>query len=61
MNGRNCVNAFLVLLPPPTTLYICPMSQVIPIGSDHAGFEMKERVKAELARLGYELLDQEAG
>jgi ribose 5-phosphate isomerase RpiB len=37
------------------------MSQVIPIGSDHAGFEMKERVKAELARLGYEPLDQEAG
>ena len=26
------------------------MSEVIPIGSDHAGFEMKERVKAERVR-----------
>jgi ribose 5-phosphate isomerase B len=33
------------------------MSEVIPIGSDHAGFQMKERVKAELARLGYQPLD----
>jgi ribose 5-phosphate isomerase B len=33
------------------------MSEVIPIGSDHAGFEMEERIKADLARLGYEPLD----
>lgn len=33
------------------------MSEVIPIGADHAGFELKERLKAELKRLGYEPLD----
>ncbi len=33
------------------------MSEVIPIGSDHAGFHMKERLKAELERLGYSPLD----
>ena len=29
----------------------------IVIGADHAGFPLKERLKAELARLGYEPLD----
>ncbi len=29
------------------------MSEHIPIASDHAGFEMKQRIEAELARLGY--------
>ncbi|MGI9140554.1 MAG: ribose 5-phosphate isomerase B [Gemmatimonadaceae bacterium] len=29
----------------------------IPIGADHAGFEMKEQLKTELARLGYEPVD----
>ena len=33
------------------------MPEVIPIGADHAGFSLKERLKAELARLGYEPLD----
>jgi ribose 5-phosphate isomerase B len=33
------------------------MPDVIPIGADHAGFPLKERLKAELARLGYEPLD----
>jgi ribose 5-phosphate isomerase B len=33
------------------------MSEVIPIGADHAGFPLKERLKAELERLGYEPLD----
>jgi ribose 5-phosphate isomerase B len=33
------------------------MSEVIPIGADHAGFSLKERLKAELERLGYEPLD----
>jgi ribose 5-phosphate isomerase B len=33
------------------------MPEVIPIGADHAGFALKERLKAELARLGYEPLD----
>jgi ribose 5-phosphate isomerase B len=33
------------------------MSEVIPIGADHAGFALKERLKSELARLGYETLD----
>ena len=33
------------------------MPEVIPIGADHAGFPLKERLKAELARLGYEPLD----
>jgi ribose 5-phosphate isomerase B len=33
------------------------MPEVIPIGADHAGFALKERLKAELAALGYEPLD----
>ena len=30
------------------------MVEKIPIGSDHAGFELKEQVKEYLAKLGYE-------
>jgi ribose 5-phosphate isomerase B len=33
------------------------MPEVIPIGADHAGFSLKERLKTELERLGYEPLD----
>jgi ribose 5-phosphate isomerase B len=33
------------------------MPEVIPIGADHAGFPLKERLKVELARLGYQPLD----
>jgi len=33
------------------------MAERIPIGADHAGFELKERLKAELAKLGYEPID----
>lgn len=33
------------------------MPEVIPIGADHAGFALKERLKAELETLGYEPLD----
>ncbi len=33
------------------------MSEVIPIGSDHAGFRLKQRLVAELRALGYEPLD----
>lgn len=33
------------------------MPEVIPIGADHAGFALKERLIAELRRLGYEPLD----
>jgi ribose 5-phosphate isomerase B len=33
------------------------MAEVIPIGSDHAGFELKERLVEELRALGYEPLD----
>ncbi len=33
------------------------MAEVIPIGSDHAGFELKERLVKELEALGYEPLD----
>ena len=33
------------------------MPEVIPIGADHAGFELKERLKLELKALGFEPLD----
>ena len=33
------------------------MTEIIPIGTDHAGFHMKERLKEELSRLGYQPLD----
>jgi ribose 5-phosphate isomerase B len=33
------------------------MSEAIPIGADHAGFQLKQRLVAELKRLGYEPLD----
>lgn len=33
------------------------MSKVIAIASDHAGFELKESIKKELASSGYEILD----
>lgn len=33
------------------------MTEVIPIGADHAGFALKERLKQELRKLGYEPLD----
>lgn len=33
------------------------MAEIIPIAADHAGFEMKERLVAELQALGYEPLD----
>lgn len=33
------------------------MPETIPIGTDHAGFHMKERLKEELVRLGYQPLD----
>jgi ribose 5-phosphate isomerase B len=33
------------------------MTEVIPIGADHAGFALKERLKQELRSLGYEPLD----
>ena len=33
------------------------MTEQIPIGADHAGFQLKERLKGELLRLGYDALD----
>lgn len=33
------------------------MAETIPIASDHAGFEMKEKIKAQLAALGYDVQD----
>jgi ribose 5-phosphate isomerase B len=33
------------------------MPEVIPVGADHAGFELKQRLVEELKRLGYEPLD----
>ena len=32
-------------------------SKIIPIGSDHAGYELKEYLKQELSKLGYNLKD----
>jgi ribose 5-phosphate isomerase B len=33
------------------------MTETIPIGADHAGYHLKERLKAELRTLGYDALD----
>jgi ribose 5-phosphate isomerase B len=33
------------------------MAETIPIGADHAGYHLKERLKAELRTLGYDALD----
>ncbi len=33
------------------------MSEKVPIGADHAGFDLKERLKAELIELGYDPVD----
>jgi ribose 5-phosphate isomerase B len=33
------------------------MSEVIPIASDHAGFEMKEKLESRLRSMGYEVQD----
>ncbi len=33
------------------------MAETIPIASDHAGFEMKEKIKAQLTALGYDVQD----
>ena len=33
------------------------MAERIPIASDHAGFEMKERLRAVLAQMGYDVED----
>jgi ribose 5-phosphate isomerase B len=33
------------------------MAEVIPIGSDHAGYQLKERLVEELRALGYDPLD----
>ena len=33
------------------------MAETIPIGADHAGYRLKERVKDELLKLGYEVED----
>ena len=33
------------------------MREVIPIGADHAGYPLKQRLKAELEALGYQPLD----
>jgi len=33
------------------------MPEIIPIGADHAGYQLKERLVTELRRLGYEPLD----
>jgi ribose 5-phosphate isomerase B len=34
-----------------------PDARTVPIGSDHAGFALKEQLKSELTRLGYQPLD----
>lgn len=33
------------------------MAKIIPIGADHAGFELKEKIKAYLEKAGYEMKD----
>lgn len=33
------------------------MTERVPIGSDHAGYDLKERLKAELEELGFEPVD----
>ena len=33
------------------------MTERVPIGSDHAGYDLKERLKAELEKLGFDPVD----
>jgi ribose 5-phosphate isomerase B len=48
----------MTTFPPfPLSLTLNSMAEVIPIGSDHAGFQLKERLVEELRALGYEPLD----
>jgi ribose 5-phosphate isomerase B len=37
--------------------YLGPMSETIPIGADHAGFQLKELLADELRTLGYQVED----
>jgi ribose 5-phosphate isomerase B len=43
--------------PPRFTVHYPPMAEVIPIGADHAGYQLKIRLVEELRELGYEPLD----
>jgi len=42
---------------PPIAVHYAPMAEVIPIGSDHAGYQLNERLIEELRARGYEPLD----
>lgn len=44
---------FCATFPPPTTL----TAMKIAVGADHAGFELKQVIAAELAEMGYDIVD----
>jgi ribose 5-phosphate isomerase B len=54
----DAANHTAVQTPPPSACEPSPaMHEVIAIGADHGGFELKEILKAELPSLGFDVLD----
>lgn len=57
---RRVLNQVLGSNPNPTPqpqAAAAPAKKLVVIGSDHGGFDMKEALKPEIAKLGYEVLD----
>ncbi len=54
---RRVVQQVMISAQPAPQAHSAPASQVVAIGADHGGFEMKEMLKGDIAGLGYEVLD----